>query len=108
MLHITEKAKKRVEELRQAEGLDTSYGLRIVVKGGGCAGFVYELDFENQRKENDQVFYDKGITFYVDTKSLLFVIGTTLDYSEGLSGKGFHFINPNAARTCSCGESFSL
>jgi iron-sulfur cluster assembly protein len=108
MIRITERAKEEFERLRREQGLDASYGLRIEVKSGGCSGFLYHLDFENQEKPGDHVFEDKGVKFYVNIRSLLYVAGTTLDYSGGLSGKGFHFLNPNAKRTCSCGESFSV
>ena len=84
------------------------YFIRVGVKGGGCSGLMYELDFDNEMKEGDQSFEDNGVTVVVDKKSYLYLIGTTLDFSGGLNGKGFVFVNPNADRTCGCGESFSI
>ena len=81
---------------------------RITVQGGGCSGLMYELTFDDQVKEDDKSFKDNGMQVVVDKKSFLYLIGTTLDFSGGLNGKGFVFTNPNADRTCGCGESFSL
>ena len=81
---------------------------RVGVDGGGCSGLSYKLEFDHTIKEGDQVFEDKGIKIAVDKKSFLYLIGTELDYTGGLNGKGFVFINPNASRTCGCGESFSV
>lgn len=108
MISITEKAKEHVANLRAKEGRGEDYNIRVSVKGGGCSGLMYDLDFDNQTSESDQIFEDKGIKLYVDKKSLLYLLGTTLDYTDGLNGKGFQFINPNASRTCGCGESFSV
>lgn len=82
--------------------------IRVGVEGGGCSGLSYKLEFDNVMKEGDQVFEDKGIKVVVDKKSFLYLVGTELDYTGGLNGKGFVFINPNANRTCGCGESFSV
>lgn len=82
--------------------------IRVGVEGGGCSGLSYKLEFDHQAKEGDQHFEDKGIKIVVDKKSFLYLIGTELDYTGGLNGKGFVFINPNASRTCGCGESFSV
>lgn len=82
--------------------------IRVGVKSGGCSGLEYELKFDNQTNENDKMFEDNGIKIVVDKKSFLYLAGTILEYSGGLNGKGFVFNNPNAARTCGCGESFSL
>lgn len=82
--------------------------VRVGVKGGGCSGLEYVLTFDNNEKEGDQVFEDKGVKVVVDMKSLLYLYGTELDYSGGLNGKGLVFKNPNASRTCSCGESFAV
>ena len=79
------------------------YFLRVGVVGGGCSGLSYKLDFDNETKPMDQVFEDKGVKILVDKKSLLYLLGTTLDFSDGLNGKGFQFINPNASRTCDLG-----
>lgn len=108
MIQVSEEAKKRISELRVEEGRDDSYNIRVAVKGGGCSGLMYDLNFDNQITEADQVFEDKGVKVLVDKKSLLYLLGTTLDYSDGLNGKGFQFVNPNASRTCGCGESFSV
>lgn len=108
MIQVSENAKKRITELRKEEGKDDSFNIRVAVKGGGCSGLMYDLDFDNQLSESDQVFEDKGVKVLVDKKSLLYLLGTTLDYTDGLNGKGFQFINPNASRTCGCGESFSV
>jgi len=82
--------------------------LRVGVEGGGCSGLSYKMDFDTGMKEGDQLFEDKGIRILVDKKSFLYLVGTELDYSGGLNGKGFSFINPNASRTCGCGESFAV
>ncbi|HYD21131.1 MAG TPA: iron-sulfur cluster assembly accessory protein [Flavipsychrobacter sp.] len=108
MIHISEKAKKKIEQLRQDAGLDQSYFLRVGVVGGGCSGLSYKLDFDNEAQPNDQVFEEDGVKLVTDLKSFLYLCDTELDFSDGLNGKGFHFINPNASRTCGCGESFSV
>ena len=82
--------------------------IRVGVEGGGCSGLMYQLTFDTEEKEGDKVFEDNGIKIVVDKKSFLYLIGTELDYSGGLNGKGFVFKNPNADRTCGCGESFSI
>lgn len=88
--------------------LTPEHFVRVSVTSGGCSGLTYNMNFDNQMKPGDEVFEDKGIKLVVDAKSMLYLLGTTLDFSEGLNGKGFYFNNPNASRTCSCGESFSL
>jgi iron-sulfur cluster assembly protein len=108
MINITDKAKNHVDNLRKTEGYSSDYNIRVSVKGGGCSGLMYDLDFDNQTNPADQIFEDKGIKIMVDKKSLLYLLGTTLDFSDGLNGKGFQFVNPNATRTCGCGESFSV
>ncbi len=110
MIFVTEKAKEKVTELMQKAnvGDDASYFLRVSVVGGGCSGLSYKLDFDNESKPNDQVFEDKGVKVVTDMKSFLYLYNTTLDFSDGLNGKGFHFNNPNASRTCGCGESFAV
>ncbi|MFN5171133.1 MAG: HesB/IscA family protein [Cyclobacteriaceae bacterium] len=108
MISVTEKAKDRIIELRRQEGRTDLHNIRVLVKGGGCSGLMYDLNFDDALKPNDQVFEDKGIKILVDKKSLLYLLGTTLDFSDGLNGKGFQFINPNASRTCGCGESFAV
>lgn len=108
MIRISEKAKKKIAQLRQDAGLDQSYFLRVGVVGGGCSGLSYKLDFDNEAQPNDQVFEEDGVKLVTDLKSFLYLCDTELDFSDGLNGKGFHFINPNASRTCGCGESFSV
>jgi iron-sulfur cluster assembly protein len=108
MIKVSEAAFEHIVSLRQAEGYDPSYGLRVNVEGGGCSGLMYKLSFDNQELPGDHVIEDKGVKIFVGMKSLLYVIGTELDYTGGLQGKGFHFANPNASRTCACGESFSV
>jgi iron-sulfur cluster assembly protein len=108
MVTVTDKAKSKIEHLMQDSGLDASYFLRVSVQGGGCSGLSYNLDFDNEIKKGDQFFEDKGIRMTLDMKSFLYLAGTELDFSDGLNGKGFNFHNPNATRTCGCGESFSV
>lgn len=108
MISVTEKAKERITALRQEEGHTENHNIRVSVKGGGCSGLMYDLGFDEEIKPADQIFEDKGVKILVDKKSLLYLLGTTLDFSDGLNGKGFQFINPNASRTCGCGESFSV
>jgi len=108
MITITDKAKNHVDDLRTRDGYTEEYNIRVSVKGGGCSGLMYDLGFDNKIEPADQIFEDKGIKILVDKKSLLYLLGTTLDFTDGLNGKGFHFVNPNASRTCGCGESFSV
>ena len=108
MISVTDKAKDRIIALRREEGKVENNNVRVMVKGGGCSGLMYDLNFDDEIKPADQVFEDKGIKILVDKKSLLYLLGTTLDFSDGLNGKGFQFINPNATRTCGCGESFAV
>ncbi len=108
---ISDKALKQINEIRRSEGADERAALRIGVVGGGCSGLSYKLDFDTQgasQEKKDQEFEVAGIKVVIDMRSFLYLAGTRLDYSDGLDGKGFHFINPNAIRTCSCGESFSV
>ena len=108
MINVTEKAKERIANLRVEEGHAANQNIRVSVKGGGCSGLMYDLGFDDKINPADQVFGDKGVKILVDKKSLLYLLGTTLDFTDGLNGKGFQFINPNASRTCGCGESFSV
>lgn len=108
MITISDKAKEKIVQLKQDAGLDESYFLRVGVVGGGCSGLSYKLDFDNEEQPKDQVFEDHGIKLVTDLKSFLYLCDTMLDFSDGLNGKGFHFINPNASRTCGCGESFAV
>jgi iron-sulfur cluster assembly protein len=109
MIKVSETAKKKVIELMSDDGFNaTTDYVRVGVKSGGCSGLSYDLKFDNEQKEDDKVFEDNGVKIIVDKKSFLYLIGTTLEYSGGLNGAGFVFNNPNANRTCGCGESFSL
>ncbi len=92
----------------QANQVEPDSFIRVGVKGGGCSGLSYQLDFDNEEREDDKMFEDKGVKIAVDKKSFLYLIGTELTFSGGLNGKGFVFNNPNASRTCGCGESFSI
>jgi len=109
MIQVSEKAKQKAIELMKEDGYDASIDfIRVGVKSGGCSGLSYELTFDKEEKENDKVFENNDIKIIVDKKSFLYLVGTELDYSGGLNGTGFVFKNPNANRTCGCGESFSL
>jgi len=109
-IYISDKAKVRVAALMQEAGIgdDTSYFLRVGVVGGGCSGLSYKLDFDNEVKPMDQVFEDKGVKIVTDLKSFLYLVNTELEFSDGLNGKGFFFSNPNASRSCGCGDSFAV
>jgi iron-sulfur cluster assembly protein len=108
MITVSSTAKEHIHDLMEAEHKGPDAFVRVGVKGGGCSGLEYQLSFDNAEKEGDQIFEDKGVKVVVDMKSLLYLYGTELDYSGGLNGKGFVFNNPNATRTCSCGESFAV
>lgn len=108
MIYVSEKAKEKVRDLKQKAAIGEDYFLRVSVVGGGCSGLSYKLDFDNEDKASDQVFEDNGVKVVTDMKSFLYLYNTTLDFSDGLNGKGFHFNNPNASRTCGCGESFAV
>ena len=109
MIKVAETAKNKGSLLMKEEGFDpTSDYVRVGVKSGGCSGLSYELKFDKTLHDGDKIFEDNHVKILVDKKSLLYLVGTTLEYSGGLNGKGFVFNNPNAQRTCGCGESFSL
>jgi iron-sulfur cluster assembly protein len=108
MLFVSEAAEKKIKEVMAKEGHEENSFIRVSVEGGGCSGLTYKMDFDNEMKPDDQEFEDKGIKLVTDLKSFLYICNTTLDFSEGLNGKGFHFVNPNASRTCACGESFAV
>ncbi|MCE3227199.1 MAG: iron-sulfur cluster assembly accessory protein [Bacteroidetes bacterium] len=108
MITVSENAKNHAIELMKADGTPEGAFIRVGVEGGGCSGLSYKLEFDNVMKEGDQQFEDKGIKIVVDRKSFLYLVGTELEYTGGLNGKGFVFNNPNASRTCGCGESFSV
>jgi iron-sulfur cluster assembly protein len=109
-IYITDKAKERIVQLMQeaGHGDDPSWFVRVGVVGGGCSGLSYKLDFDNVQKPTDQVFEHNGMKIVTDLKSFLYLVNTTLEFSDGLNGKGFYFNNPNASRTCGCGESFAV
>ena len=108
MITVSENAKLKAINLMREDNKPEDSFIRVGVEGGGCSGLSYKLEFDNQIKEGDQIFEDKGMKIVVDKKSFLYLVGTELDYSGGLNGKGFVFINPNASRTCGCGESFAV
>ncbi|KAB5488757.1 iron-sulfur cluster assembly protein [Flagellimonas taeanensis] len=109
MIKVSETAKLKVVSLMAEEGFDaTTDYVRVGVKSGGCSGLSYELKFDKSVEDTDKIFEDNAVRIIVDKKSFLYLVGTTLEYSGGLNGKGFVFNNPNAQRTCGCGESFSL
>jgi iron-sulfur cluster assembly protein len=108
MITVSDNAKDYISKMMEQEGHSSAEFLRIGVKGGGCSGLSYEMKFDTNLGKDDQVFEDKGIKLVVELKSLLYLYGTELDYTGGLNGKGLFFKNPNASRTCSCGESFAV
>lgn len=109
MIKVSDTARQKVVTLMGEEGFDAAKDyVRVGVKSGGCSGLSYDLDFDNKVDDGDKVFEDNSVRIIVDKKSFLYLVGTTLEYSGGLNGKGFVFNNPNAQRTCGCGESFSL
>jgi iron-sulfur cluster assembly protein len=108
MLFVADSAKERIEEIIKTKDLDDGYFVRVTVTSGGCSGLSYQMDFDNENKPHDQVFDDNGVRVVTDLKSFLYLCNTTLEFSGGLNGKGFYFNNPNAARTCGCGESFAV
>ncbi len=109
MIFVSDSAKKQIEDIKQSsDKIDNSYFVRVSVTSGGCSGLSYNMDFDNEPQTEDQVFEDNGVKVVTDLKSFLYLFDSTLEFSGGLDGKGFHFTNPNASRTCGCGESFSV
>ncbi len=108
MLFVSDAACEKIKSIIQQENKPADAFVRISVKGGGCSGLSYNMDFDNEMKPDDQVFEDKGVKLVTDLRSFLYVCNTTLEFTDGLNGKGFHFSNPNASRTCACGESFAV
>ncbi|VXB37575.1 putative iron-sulfur cluster insertion protein ErpA [Flavobacterium sp. 9AF] len=109
MIKVSDTASKKIIEMMKEDGFDaTKDYVRVGVKSGGCSGLSYELKFDHETNDNDKIFEDNNVKVAVEKKSFLYLIGTTLEFSGGLNGKGFVFNNPNAQRTCGCGESFSL
>ena len=107
-IKITEKAASQVLRTMNENQIPESYGLRVGVKGGGCSGMTYSLGFDAQPKDGDAVIEEHGIRLFVDGKSIFYLTGTELDFSDGLNGRGFVFNNPNAVKTCGCGSSFGV
>lgn len=105
---ITEKAAEKIKYFADKDGIAESIGLRVAVKGGGCSGLTYDLDITGDELESDKVVEQHGVKAMVDKKSYIFLVGTVLDFSDGLNGKGFTFENPNAKKACGCGTSFSV
>jgi len=108
MIKISDKAKNRVQQIMKNEDKGSDYFVRVSVLQGGCSGLSYDLTFDNASMESDQIFEDNEMKLVTNIQSILYLAGTTLDFSDGLNGKGFYFENPNATRTCSCGESFAV
>ncbi len=109
MLFVADSAKDKIQELKTANAeLTDSHFIRVSVTSGGCSGLTYNLDFDDSQLPDDQIFEDNGVKVVTDLKSFLYLCNTTLEFSGGLNGKGFHFSNPNASRTCGCGESFAV
>lgn len=106
MITVTKEAKSKLQELQN--DAQSEQFLRVAVEGGGCSGLKYDLKFDKDISNTDEVIEDDGVKIIIDKKSMLYLIGTTLEYSGGLNGKGFQFVNPNASRTCGCGESFAV
>ncbi|MDP4200924.1 MAG: iron-sulfur cluster insertion protein ErpA [Bacteroidota bacterium] len=105
-ISLTEKAASEVRKIMEANKIPETYGLRVGVKGGGCSGLSYSLGFDSEQRENDRLLSIDGIRLFVDPKSLFYLAGTQLDFTDGLNGRGFVFNNPNASKTCGCGSSF--
>jgi iron-sulfur cluster assembly protein len=107
MITVSTEASAEIKRLMSIDIKDQQY-IRVSVKGGGCSGLMYDLEFDGSKTEKDTLCEDNDIKVLIDNKSLLYLVGTELNFTSGLNGKGFHFVNPNANRTCGCGESFSL
>ncbi|MGB0864151.1 MAG: HesB/IscA family protein [Saprospiraceae bacterium] len=108
MLFVSESAKEKIGSIKTESEMTEDYFVRVSVTSGGCSGLSYQMDFDNEMQPKDQVFEDKGIKVITDLKSFLYLCNSTLEFSGGLNGKGFHFTNPNASRSCGCGESFAV
>lgn len=108
MLYVADTAKVKIQEIIVKDGLTPEHFVRVSVTSGGCSGLTYNMSFDDVLQPNDQVFEDNGVKIVTDLRSILYLFNTTLEFSGGLEGKGFYFNNPNATRTCACGESFSV
>ena len=107
-VQISEKAAEKIKGFAERDGIEGSVGVRVAVKGGGCSGLTYDLSITNEELDTDKVVEQHGVKVMVDKKSYIFLVGTELEFSDGLNGKGFVFVNPNAKKTCGCGTSFSV
>jgi iron-sulfur cluster assembly protein len=108
MLFVSDNAKEKIQSIRNEGTITDEYFIRVSVTSGGCSGLTYQMDFDTEMQPRDQVFDDNGIKVVTDLKSFLYLCNSTLEFSGGLNGKGFHFTNPNATRSCGCGESFAV
>ena len=108
MLFVSDNAKQKIESIKAEGTITNEYFIRVSVTSGGCSGLSYKIDFDNEMQPRDQVFEDKGLKVVTDLKSFLYLCNSTLEFSGGLEGQGFHFSNPNATRSCGCGESFAV
>lgn len=108
MIKVSDNAREQVAKLKRLEEMPLDSFIRVGVKSGGCSGLSYDLSFDTELQENDQEFEDNDVKVVIEKKSLLYLAGTVLEYEGGLNGKGFSFSNPNASRTCGCGESFAV
>ena len=108
MLFVSDSAKGKIQEIKTEEKMSEDFFVRVSVTSGGCSGLSYQMDFDNEMQPKDQEFNDNGVKVITDLKSFLYLCNSTLEFSGGLNGKGFHFTNPNAARECGCGESFAV
>ncbi len=107
MITVTDKAVSKIKDILKEEGADNAF-IRVGIKGGGCSGFTYMLDIDKEQKETDQMYEFDGVQVLIDSKSIVYLAGTELDYTDGLNGSGFVFNNPNATKTCGCGSSFAV
>ncbi|MFO7523918.1 MAG: iron-sulfur cluster insertion protein ErpA [Ignavibacteriaceae bacterium] len=107
-IRITDKASNEIKKIMNENKIPAGYGLRVGVKGGGCSGLTYSLGFDAETFDGDTIIDSDGVKLFIDGKSLFYLSGTELDFSDGLNGKGFVFNNPNATKTCGCGESFGV
>ena len=108
MLFVSNSAKTKIDQIKQDGSINDNFFVRVSVTSGGCSGLTYKMDFDDEEQADDQIFYDNEVKIVTDLKSFLYLFETTLEFSGGLDGKGFHFSNPNASRTCGCGESFAV
>ncbi|GMU84863.1 MAG: iron-sulfur-binding protein [Ignavibacteriales bacterium] len=107
-INITPKAISQIKKTMTESNIPVNYGLRVGVKGGGCSGLSYTLGFDEKPKDGDTIIEEDGVKLFIDGKSLFYISGLTLDFSDGLNGRGFVFDNPNASKTCGCGSSFGV